>query len=567
MTIHNPVNQQRAIKKLDRDLTIRLSRAEQKIKLMLRSIPRKTRTIVDIQNRLAVNLVITEYELSPAEIEQMIADIQRILNQELLDSPQGEDIPPNWYYKPDIEQPYRAGTIEEINETNHLIEAAIIAGLFARRILPRTLSIEEVLLSSQYQEALNAVYAENFGFVKSLSNRTASQVYGVINDGISAGSSVTQISRDITDRFDVSKSSANRIAQTEVNRAFNDAKINAGKLISSETGVKTAVRHISALLSTTRPHHARRHQLVYTREAQEAWWNEGSNRINCFIEGTRVNGRFKGGLKSFYRGVVVEIMTRDGRNLTCTPNHKIMTNSGLIDAAKLRKGDNLIAYGIQNKNSIGVIDLNIDEIDPRIENVFASLLKVGDSSMIRPMSINFNGYERFINKNVERVLSKSELIFGNDTLAFKALDYLSFKHSNAPGVRFSSFFQRVKTVFSSTSCNISVLSQKLIGLFIRLFESNELALLVSSSDNALLFEDSVNNRAGNSESVGKTENGFPVNVSFDEVVGINTRYFVGHVYDLQESSGLIIANGIIASNCYCSVQTVLLDGKNKPMVI
>jgi uncharacterized protein with gpF-like domain len=46
-------------------------------------------------------------------------------------------------------------------------------------------------------------------------------------------------------------------------------------------GFEVAVMHISALSSTTRPEHARRMGKVFTPAQQNAWWDTGSNRINC----------------------------------------------------------------------------------------------------------------------------------------------------------------------------------------------------------------------------------------------------------------------------------------------
>ena len=127
--------------------------------------------------------------------------------------------------------------------------------------------------------------------IKGLSDGVATQIVGVINNGIDGKLSISKIAENINGRFDVSKSSARRIAQTEVNRAFNDAKLNVGELAEQRTGIKTAVRHISALLATTRPHHAARHKKIYSRAAQESWWAEGVNRINCrcTIESVLIN--------------------------------------------------------------------------------------------------------------------------------------------------------------------------------------------------------------------------------------------------------------------------------------
>jgi hypothetical protein len=73
-------------------------------------------------------------------------------------------------------------------------------------------------------------------------------------------------------------------------------------------------------------------------------------------------------------------------------------------------------------------------------------------------------------------------------------------------------------------------------------------------------DDSANNGlAGAAEAVGDAFDAFAVGVAvFDDVVSVRREQFSGHVYDLQERSGLMIADGVIVSNCRCaSVHTVL----------
>ena len=76
-------------------------------------------------------------------------------------------------------------------------------------------------------------------------------------------------------------SAPSRIADTEINKAYNDTRLNAVELAAERTGLRAGVLHISALLPTTRDNHAARHGLVYTPQEQMQWWNTGSNRINC----------------------------------------------------------------------------------------------------------------------------------------------------------------------------------------------------------------------------------------------------------------------------------------------
>jgi hypothetical protein len=73
----------------------------------------------------------------------------------------------------------------------------------------------------------------------------------------------------------------NEYTETEINKAYNDAKLDATRLLSDRTGLRAAVIHISALTPTTRATHADRHGNAYTVGDQQQWWSEGSNRINC----------------------------------------------------------------------------------------------------------------------------------------------------------------------------------------------------------------------------------------------------------------------------------------------
>jgi hypothetical protein len=66
------------------------------------------------------------------------------------------------------------------------------------------------------------------------------------------------------------------------------------------------------------------------------------------------------------------------------------------------------------------------------------------------------------------------------------------------------------------------------------------------------------------KALGDAIDGLAGLVSFDKVVDIRSVFYAGHVYDLQEVSGLMVANGIIASNCRCSTVEVLTDKSGNP---
>lgn len=272
----DPTGQARNRQRSTRRLQSRVSVAQREVKALFRSIPKSSIKKTRIQN--AQQTVVYDYEIDIAELERTV---EMIINAQLLET-QTDVMPFDWYWKEDVERPYREATAEEVRDFNVLIAQAVVAGATLPLLVsPDGMPVEQVLLSQHYRQALNAAQTDNFRVIRNLSRRTSAQVMKVISDGIQAGDTPTSISNQITERFDVAKSSAKRIAETEVNKAYNDAQLNAADALETETGLRSAVMHISALLPTTRATHAARHGNVYTVADQLQWWNSGTNRINC----------------------------------------------------------------------------------------------------------------------------------------------------------------------------------------------------------------------------------------------------------------------------------------------
>lgn len=273
----DPTGQASRRRKATRALDSRLNNAERKIKPLIRALPAERRVVTPIQN--AEQSIFYDYELSPAELMQLENAIRSIINGELETTT--ENVPAMWFWSEQIEPPYRQGTVEELNRFNQLISAAIIAGLISDPFVQPVQVDDFIFDNDSYRVPLNNQIASNFSTIKSLSDRTAAQVIQVVNSGLQSGLSRQEIINQISERFDVSNSNAKRIADTEINKAYNDGKLNTTKQIQNKTGVRTAVLHISALLPTTRDSHASRHGKAYTVEDQLSWWNAGVNRINC----------------------------------------------------------------------------------------------------------------------------------------------------------------------------------------------------------------------------------------------------------------------------------------------
>lgn len=278
MSKQDPTKQGRNRKRATKALDSRLSRAEKSIKRLFKAIPKQSRKQTKIQN--AKQETIYTYDIDAQRLEQLSRSINFTVNDQLLDT-QNDQAPFRWYWEDYVEQPYRQGAIEETRDYSQEIAIAAGLGLFARRLKPEVPAVEQVLMSESYRTRLKAVYVDNFNTLKGLSADTSKQVYRVISNGMAGGVKPSVIAADISNRFGVSRSRAKTIAETEVNKAYNNARLSTTKDLSQQTGLRSGVVHISALLPTTRTGHAARHGNAYTVEDQRQWWETGANRINC----------------------------------------------------------------------------------------------------------------------------------------------------------------------------------------------------------------------------------------------------------------------------------------------
>ena len=264
-TKDDPTGQRINRKRYAKRLAVRLTKAQRKVLAEFRSIPRKRKQQKIISND---SLKFYLYDFTGDALDSLRLSIQNYIDDELETTT--DNMPDDWVFKQDIELPFRQGTVEEL------------------AVLNRTLSLtglpfdpQSALFSPRYLDAVRQAQIRNYNLIKTLSEQTASQVLNEITNGIDAALTPTEISESVVERFNVSKSNAKRIADTEVNRAYTDAKLDAMELGDDREGVEIAALHISSLIPTTRPTHAARHNKLYTPAQQRIWWNKDKNRINC----------------------------------------------------------------------------------------------------------------------------------------------------------------------------------------------------------------------------------------------------------------------------------------------
>lgn len=554
-------------------------------------------TLDRIQYTLAVNKKYT-FQIYIDELHDLLEDASDMIDEifELTD-------PENfWFWQEYVKVAYQRGTSQEYaNLANQSVTYS--------RAYPE---VSAVLASQTYRTRLALVRTRVFEEMRGLTAQIKRDMARRLTEGMARGLNPLEIARTLQQETQLPLYKCKRIARTEICTALRTARMDEAEAASDELNLRTMQMHISALSPTTRLSHAQRHGKTYTIKEQREWWSRSPNSINCYLPGTVVHGRFLAGSKAHYRGKIIKIVTRGGRDLTVTPNHPVMTNRGLIPAAEINKGDYAVAYGGKVKNTMRVTNLDRQLINPAIEDVFSSLSDVGKSISARVGAVDFHGDGRGMNEYIDVVTANGELIFTPDTMCNETLDNLALKHADpVKSSMFCSHSYNVGAIMTTPSCGECGFSDRPSFVSREFFVPFQRSFLSSSVMEAMLIKQSANSNSAKSDAFTYSLDTFSSRMScveflngkiffnsficvrdglesgafhgsdnvyrgcvkhqgdiidtstgqvfFDEVIDIVVSYYSGHVYDLQELSGLMIANGLIASNCKCSTITVLVD--------
>jgi hypothetical protein len=147
---------------------------------------------------------------------------------------------------------------------------------------------------------------------------------------------------------------------------------------------------------------------------------------NCFPADTLVEaGSIDGAYRRWYSGPMIEVTTREGKRLTGTPNHPVLTDQGWVALHTLAKEDNLVCYS----NDIDVpVGHDVDGSPTKIGKVFDSLTMLGDLVRVSGSGVNFHG--DLAHGDVDVVLVNSQLRRDIQTSADEFIEQLLFPSSD-----------------------------------------------------------------------------------------------------------------------------------------
>jgi intein/homing endonuclease len=275
---------------------------------------------------------------------------------------------------------------------------------------------------------------------------------------------------------------------------------------------------------------------------------------NCVLGDTVVDAPDASNLlRVKYSGKIIKISLADGRTLSVTQNHIILTDRGFARADLLSDGD----YVISSTGIEGVISKqpNDDSSVSTISEIFdASIKSLGSSTdSVPPTPEHLHGDGRFCDSNIDIVSTDS--LLGN---TFKPrfykhikkyfLDSTHLSDSLNSGGNLSSMLITLSLAFDG------IVSGSSISSILRFSSStmNELKGLFNISRyNSRIDKASTYSNSTNSKPMSDTILALSSVIRLDKIVNIEVLDFNGYVYDISTVSSLYITNGIISSNCYC----------------
>jgi hypothetical protein len=292
-------------------------------------------------------------------------------------------------------------------------------------------------------------------------------------------------------------------------------------------------------------------QLMFPRDPN----GSACNTVNCFLPGAEVSGEFIGGSKAFYAGPAREITSRRGYKLAVTPNHPVMTEHGLIFAHRLQKGDRLLSHAVRKDGFVFGMK-NKQDRPSLIENVFDAVAVESLTVPVVKVGGNFHGDAVNMKGEIHAVRSDRVhpageaaglLQLGVDFVlkvaGVKQRDLTSFGPSLHPRRRYGG------SPTGAPGGSALRFDRSPVALEFRPYDTSGCGNI--SDGNLAIAEPFSESAARNAELASELLDRCPGAIALDDVVEVRDFYYLGHVYDLESTSGLLIAENILTSNCGC----------------
>lgn len=301
----------------------------------------------------------------------------------------------------------------------------------------------------------------------------------------------------------------------------------------------------------------------------------------CFLPDTLVEGEIVAASKANYDGPAVEIQTNEGRRLCVSINHPILTVNGWKAAGDIQEGEYLVCYGdpvesLSNQSGSAVTSperraVDNQKVPARVEDVFKAILEKCPTllDVQRPVApLDFHGDAAFMDGKIDRIWADGvlERVPDSDSVKFTGkiglvergdVASVPASHSDS-GLSFSgsgmpdpSLASGEVGCSSNTPCSTGVSPLCLMSIG------------TVSDINPSVFKALEKTAGGDVQLASNLMVSFPGVIKVNCVVKVKHFRWTGHVYDLQTTSGYIVSQGILTSNCEMVYRTNMMDSLNQ----
>jgi len=341
---------------------------------------------------------------------------------------------------------------------------------------------------------------------------------------------------------------AKRLARTEINNAFHAQAI-------ADVQEKPWVEHVTWHLS--KMHKPIPGDLCETYDGQQFSTDLVPLKPHpqCVTGDTLVQfpkGRVIAATSRRHIGQLVEIQYASGRNLTITPNHPVLTTTGMIPATMLSESSRVIS------SFIGVGEVFGADPDPKhgpalAKDVFASFNESIDVmfSVVRSMPEDFHGDSR----EGDVAVVRSNVQFGDGfwpkTFSEHGVDWIA--ESLLDEFTFGPYAKLFEGLLPSSTSLISPRGQfNSPGLW-NPGSPNLFGFSGSSELDPMPFQELLEGHTFDRKILGPADFIWRSTgqIEIDQVIGIRRFESDMHVYNFQTELGWYTANNTVVKNCMC----------------
>jgi hypothetical protein len=283
---------------------------------------------------------------------------------------------------------------------------------------------------------------------------------------------------------------------------------------------------------------------------------------NCVIGETPVfipRGDALAGLVAAYCGPIVEITFADGRRMSVTANHMLLTPYGFARAQHLRKGDAILDCAAFER--VILRDPNYDGYPARADEIVESLAEARSMAAcgVKATAKNLNGDGIFCEGEIGIIRPDSLLPRHKVTGSAEHSSEQSFG-SGCPGLVTLDAERNLAAMLKALRLSVGgvprlsecpTFSRRHVG------EPKRVGLGLRSADNTGSGETALDNGARHLPLKGDGLFRLPAGVRTARISRLRFRECSTHVYTLQTKSTLYTINGLVSSNCQCTVIPVL----------